>query len=122
MTAPNFDPMPEGFFAPLDSYADDRDARAEPVKSAPVNNPAAVEPISFCAEGPQPLMREIPPGEAYPIEALGPLRAAVEAVQGRPLPPSLSLPHRRWPSLRWRCRAFVTWRRWAAIARCRSMS
>ena len=35
----------------------------------------------YKAEGPQPLMREIPPGEPYPVEALGPLRAAVEAVQ-----------------------------------------
>ena len=33
-------------------------------------------------EGPQPLVREIAPGEAYPVQALGPLRAAVEAVQG----------------------------------------
>jgi hypothetical protein len=33
-------------------------------------------------EGPQPLVREIAPGAAYPAHALGPLRAAVEAVQG----------------------------------------
>ena len=33
-------------------------------------------------EGPQPLVREIPAGEIYPVEALGPLRGAVEAVQG----------------------------------------
>ncbi len=32
-------------------------------------------------EGPQPLVREIPPGAAYPVESLGPLRDAVEAVQ-----------------------------------------
>ena len=31
---------------------------------------------------PQPLVRAIPAGWPYPIEALGPLRAAVEAVQG----------------------------------------
>jgi Protein of unknown function (DUF3987) len=36
----------------------------------------------FEAEGPQPLVREIAPGAAYPVAALGPLRAAVEAVQG----------------------------------------
>jgi hypothetical protein len=36
----------------------------------------------FEAEGPQPLVREIPPGAAYPVAALGPLREAVEAVQG----------------------------------------
>lgn len=41
----------------------------------------AHEPIPFKAEGPQPLLREIPPGAPYPLEALGPLRAAVEAVQ-----------------------------------------
>ena len=38
--------------------------------------------ITFVSEGPQPLIREIPAGQPYPIEALGPLRAAVEAVQG----------------------------------------
>ncbi len=31
------------------------------------------------SEGPHPLLREIPPGEPYPVEALGPLRGAVEA-------------------------------------------
>lgn len=41
----------------------------------------APEPIPFKVEGPQPLLREIPPGEPYPVEALGPLRAVVEAVQ-----------------------------------------
>ena len=39
------------------------------------------EPIRFIAEPPRPLMREIPPGEAYPVEALGPLRQVTEAVQ-----------------------------------------
>src|SRR6056297_3284985 len=42
----------------------------------------APEPIPFKTEGPQPLVREIAPGNAYPMEALGPLRGAVEAVQG----------------------------------------
>lgn len=41
------------------------------------------EEVPFKAEGPQPLVREIPLGEAYPVEALGPLRAVVEAVQGQ---------------------------------------
>lgn len=36
----------------------------------------------FVPEAPQPLLREIPPGAPYPVAALGPLRAAVEAVQG----------------------------------------
>jgi len=36
----------------------------------------------FTPEGPQPLVREIAPGAVYPVHALGPLRAAVEAVQG----------------------------------------
>jgi hypothetical protein len=36
----------------------------------------------FTPEGPQPLVREIAPGAAYPVHALGPLRPAVEAVQG----------------------------------------
>lgn len=42
----------------------------------------APEPIPFAPEGPQPLVREIAPGEAYPVAHLGPLRAAVEAVHG----------------------------------------
>lgn len=41
----------------------------------------------FNAEGPQPLLRAIPPGEPFPVHALGPLRAAVEAVQGLTLAP-----------------------------------
>jgi len=39
-----------------------------------------VEPIPFQAEGPQPLLREIPQGEPYPVDALGPLSDAVKAV------------------------------------------
>lgn len=35
----------------------------------------------YVAEGPQPLVREIPKGEPYPVHALGPLRELVEAVQ-----------------------------------------
>ncbi len=42
----------------------------------------APEPIPFAPEGPQPLLREIAPGAAYPVESLGPLRDAVKAVQG----------------------------------------
>jgi len=34
----------------------------------------------FVGDEPSPLMREIPEGAAYPIEALGPLREAVEAI------------------------------------------
>lgn len=41
-----------------------------------------VTPIPFTPEGPQPLVREIAPGNTYPVDALGPLRPAVEAVQG----------------------------------------
>ena len=41
----------------------------------------AVNTIPFKAEGPQPLVREIPYGAAYPAEALGPLRDVVQAVQ-----------------------------------------
>lgn len=43
--------------------------------------------IPFTPEGPQPLLREIPAGAAYPVAALGPLREAVEAVQGMTLAP-----------------------------------
>lgn len=42
----------------------------------------APQPIQYKPEGPQPLVREPSPGKVYPVEALGPLRAAVEAVQG----------------------------------------
>jgi hypothetical protein len=42
----------------------------------------APQPIPYILEGPQPLVREIATGAAYPVEALGPLRDAVEAVQG----------------------------------------
>jgi hypothetical protein len=37
---------------------------------------------AFAPEGPQPLLREIPAGAPYPVESLGPLRPAVEAVAG----------------------------------------
>lgn len=40
------------------------------------------QPIKYTPEGPQPLVREIASGEAFPVHALGPLREAVEAVQG----------------------------------------
>jgi Protein of unknown function (DUF3987) len=43
--------------------------------------------IPFTSEGPQPLLRAIAPAAAYPVAALGPLRAAVEAVQGMTLAP-----------------------------------
>jgi Protein of unknown function (DUF3987) len=39
------------------------------------------EPVPFMPEGPQPLLRKIPKGELYPVDALGPLREAVEAAQ-----------------------------------------
>ena len=47
----------------------------------------APEPIPFKSEGPQPLVREIPAGQPYPVAALGPLRGAVEAVQSMTLAP-----------------------------------
>ena len=42
----------------------------------------APQPIQYTPEGPQPLVRETPTGAAYPVASLGPLRDAVEAVQG----------------------------------------
>lgn len=42
---------------------------------------AHAQEVPFTPEGPQPLLREIPAGEAYPVEAMGPLRHVVEAVQ-----------------------------------------
>ncbi|MEP0390750.1 MAG: YfjI family protein [Erythrobacter sp.] len=47
-----------------------------------MNAQAAMEETPFTPEGPQPLVREIPPGARYPVNALGPLKEAVEAVQG----------------------------------------
>lgn len=43
--------------------------------------------VPFMAEGPQPLLREIPTGEAYPVHALGPLQGVVQAVKGMTLAP-----------------------------------
>ncbi|MEX0349856.1 MAG: YfjI family protein [Paracoccaceae bacterium] len=40
-----------------------------------------IAPIPYQPEGPQPLLREIPPGDPYPVDALGPLKGAVMAVQ-----------------------------------------
>lgn len=49
-----------------------------------VNNPQGnVEPIPFKPEGPQPLLRKIPKGDDYPIDALGPLKGAVIAVHDK---------------------------------------
>lgn len=42
--------------------------------------PQDFRPQDFRPEGPQPLLREIPPGAPYPVAALGQLRAVVEAV------------------------------------------
>ncbi|PVZ47918.1 YfjI family protein [Thalassobacter stenotrophicus] len=47
----------------------------------------APQPIDYNTESPQPLLREIPESAAYPVHALGPLRSAVEAVQGMTLAP-----------------------------------
>jgi hypothetical protein len=47
-----------------------------------MNAQPQVKETAFSPEGPQPLVREIAPGAAYPVKALGPLRPAVEAVQG----------------------------------------
>lgn len=41
----------------------------------------AHDPFPFASEGPRPLVRQIPEGQPYPVEALGPLRSAVEAAQ-----------------------------------------
>lgn len=48
---------------------------------AAINPAFAASAVALIAEGPQPLLREIPSGEPYPVEALGPLSGAVEAVQ-----------------------------------------
>ena len=43
--------------------------------------------VPFRSESPQPLLRETATGKSFPVAALGPLRAAVEAVQGMTLAP-----------------------------------
>ena len=49
------------------------------------------QPVPFKAEGPQPLLREIPPGAPYPVEALGPLRAAVrDTIGATQAPPAIA--------------------------------
>src|SRR6056297_781762 len=52
-----------------------------------MNAQAKLNETPFTPEGPQPLLREIPQGEPYPVAALGPLQGAVEAVQGMTLAP-----------------------------------
>lgn len=47
-----------------------------------MNAQTQIKETVFTPEGPQPLVREIAPGEAYPVQALGPLQPAVEAVRG----------------------------------------
>ena len=49
--------------------------------------PDPPEPVPFAPEGPQPLLRPIPLGADYPVDALGPLAEAVRAVQGMTLAP-----------------------------------
>ncbi len=72
---PNWPELP-----PLSAYADEASSMALTPPAAPL-----------VPEEPQPLLREIPPGAPYPVEALGPLRAAVEAVQGQTQAP-LAIP------------------------------
>lgn len=48
-----------------------------------MNDHPPITEIIYSPEGPQPLVREIAPGAPYPVAALGPLRAAVEAVQNK---------------------------------------
>lgn len=51
----------------------------------------AINPTPFRAEGPTPLLREIPDAAPYPMEALGPLRAAAEAAHDiTQAPPALA--------------------------------
>jgi len=50
-----------------------------------MNAGARLKETPFTPEGPQPLVREIAPGEAYPVASLGPLRDAVQGVTQAPL-------------------------------------
>ena len=84
---PAFDGPP---LPPLEAYADEqfRDYAPEGMLWREARDaPAMPEPIPFMTEGPQPLLREIPSGEPYPVAALGPIREAVESVQGMTLAP-----------------------------------
>ncbi|TNC43162.1 DUF3987 domain-containing protein [Rubellimicrobium rubrum] len=44
-----------------------------------------VQSIPYRPDGPQPLVREVPPSRPYPVEALGPLREAVQVMTGAPV-------------------------------------
>ena len=57
---------------------------------AELSGPSA-KPTVIRLEGPQPLVRETPPGDPYPMDALGPLREAAEAAQAMTqAPPALA--------------------------------
>lgn len=47
-----------------------------------MNAEMRVKETPYQPEGPQPLVRHIPPGSPFPVNALGPLSLAVQAVQG----------------------------------------
>lgn len=55
---------------------------ANPNMQARLDNAATITPGDVAGQ-PQPLVRDIPEGEPYPVHALGPLRGAVEAVHYR---------------------------------------
>ena len=44
---------------------------------------ASLTPLNLNSEGPQPLIRETPKGEPYPVDALGPFKQVVMAVQDK---------------------------------------
>ncbi|MDV7145633.1 YfjI family protein [Tropicimonas sp. TH_r6] len=71
---------------PLDAYSDEFEGDFEPIRASEASG-NTVSPFPSRTEGPRLLVREVPTGEEYPIDALGPLRSAVVAIQGMTLAP-----------------------------------
>lgn len=106
-----------------EKYGQRADYRKSTIEGAARQCKAVYDHKGPCeASEPQPLVREPAPGKPYPVEALGPLRDAVEAVQGathsRRWPYPLS---RLWASPRLPCRGMWTLRHWTAPGRPRSI-
>jgi len=58
-------------------------AKVSPIGSSETNGFSLRQSSEITDEGPQPLVRETPKGQPYPVDALGPLKRVVEAVHDK---------------------------------------